>query len=229
MRKTLNPVFESILRKLYLNIKDSKNNKVKETSITYYVGCFDDINNYVDATNFLKSNKIIEEIKEHSSKEETDNEGNITLFFEETYIFKPSVLIGFLIETSRIPKYTLSFDKSSCMVMVNNKYLLSKLDFDGINYNFFSYVIDNPNKIIRKEDIYQYLGIKEKEKIEKRDLLSIILNVIRNKDLIKIFFPQISKDSAYFRNDVTIKDLVGHKINEKNINDYFKKMKTIKG
>jgi len=112
-------------------------------------------------------------------------------------------------------------------IILNGEYVLSKPDYDGVNYTFFSYAISRSRKIIRKEDFSKEAGQKNIKKINKTDVRSILENGMKNKNLINVFFPRISNDSAYFRNDVTVKDLIDEKINEKDINHFLKTNKKI--
>jgi hypothetical protein len=228
------PDIDWVLNKLFLECGGLEGNKTKEVTITYYAQDCEDIDGYTKANEFLKNNKIVEEINDYTSGQEPydspisgEYEGDTMIFFKETYVFKPNTLIKFLIDTSRIPKYTLDFDEVQCKVVINKKYILGKLDFDGINYTFLSHAIGRNRKVIRRENFLKEASTKNIEEFnkKKRDIDSIIRNILKNRNLVRVFFPVISKDSTYFRNNVTRSDLVSQKINESDIDRFLRTSK----
>ncbi len=206
-------------------------NKLQDVIVTFHVQEPEDLNDILYTSSVLMENKIINGYSEFSSGEEDIETGfsrdhsykEKVHLYKYKYVLIPKVLNKYMIDTSRLPKYSLEFDDVQSKVILNKKYILSKLDYDGPNYIFFSYTIKKSRKIIRKENFTKdFAGEINLKIISKRTIRSILENVLKNSELIKVFFPLISKDSAYFRNDVTTKDLVGQKTNEKKIDRFIK-------
>lgn len=87
--------------------------------------------------------------------------------------------------------------KFSGEIVLNNNYLLAKLNFNSLNDRFFSYVFNNPRKKIKKQEF-----------LEPDDDFHKILNKIGFKgELLKIFFSKTSMSTVYFNNDLTSEDL----------------------
>lgn len=86
-------------------------------------------------------------------------------------------------------------------ILLDNKYLLAKPDFDSENDLVFSYLYEHPNEKLTLEQIR--IGIS-------RDLTKALHKIIENLgfkgDLKKIFF-DVSKTSILFRNPITREDL----------------------
>lgn len=218
---------ELLLNKLQQEIKSLAANKSHEVIITSYAYGSEDLNGYISASSFLKNEKIVEGVQPYSSGQETiwsgadEDEPTETIFIKEKYTLKPTVLTNFLIISSRLPKYTLTFDEQRRLIL-NDKYLLTIPHFDSPNYYFIEYVISHPGKIIRRENLTKTAG-----KTEKR-FHTILEQIIKDSDLRKVFFRNTSKDASEFRNKVHTKDLLGQNINEKKIANFLKKLTVIK-
>ncbi len=91
--------------------------------------------------------------------------------------------------------YKISFPLSK-EIKLNNK-VLAKPQYDSENFKVFSYLMENPNKTIKKSKIQESIG-----KSIGKDFHKIIENLGFKKDLRKIFFI-VSKDTIFFRNPVT--------------------------
>ena len=217
-----------VLGKLYKAVNGLNINTTQNVTITFTVGEPEDLNEYLYTSDFLKEDKVIEKYKRHSSGQEEYIEEDIggSRYVQEvhsykiTYKLKPKVLIKYMIDTSRLSKYSLALDKQRNLIL-NDKYILSTSHFDSVNSNFIEYALQNPRKKIRVEDLKEKAG-----KIEKR-FHAILAQVIKNSELRKVFFPSVSKDAFEFRNEVHTKDLTGEDINEKKINNFIKALKKV--
>lgn len=80
--------------------------------------------------------------------------------------------------------------------------ILSKPQFNEPNDLFMSYIVDNPDKKIRKEDIEKSIG--RKIPTEFHQLLS---NLGFKGEMKRIFFPGVSNNSICFKNNITESDI----------------------
>ena len=81
-------------------------------------------------------------------------------------------------------------------IVLNGLFLLSKSNFTSENEKVFSYLYQNPNKIISREELEVAIGSSVEKKFHK-----IIENLGFNPDLKKCFF-DVGKNSIMFRNPV---------------------------
>jgi hypothetical protein len=109
-------------------------------------------------------------------------------------------------------KYFISYDKES--VYLNNLFKLSSPRFSGENANFITYVLDNPGKKIRKDDLEKEYGSRPKKTFHS------IVNELGFKEEIRKVFFKASKATVEFRNFIHESELPKLKVNkEKLINE----------
>ena len=96
--------------------------------------------------------------------------------------------------------YEIKYTEKTREILINN-FLMSKPDFSGENDLVFSYVYQNPNRKIDREEIEEQLKMKLHKTFHK-----ILENLGFVKDYKKAFFC-VSKQDLLFRNPVTRKDL----------------------
>jgi hypothetical protein len=215
------------LNQIYDEIKSDTNNysKVKEVVITYKAALPEDLVGYTEVSLFLKENKIIESHRRHSSGQEKvygveDEDEDEIVFIKEAYKLKPKVVIKYLIENSIIPKYTLSLNKKRQLIL-NNQFILVNLQFNSSNFDFVEYILERSGKIIRKEQLPSPIDHSKKR------FHTYLEQIIREPELIKVFFPDVAQDKLMFRNDVKENDLKDGNIKEKNIDIFIKQLNSL--
>jgi hypothetical protein len=214
-----------VLNQIYLAIKDNcMSNKIQEVVIKYKALSFEDLVQYTEASMFLKENKIIENCRTYSSGQEdiyaiNNHDKDEILFIKEAYELKPKILVKYLIENSILPKYTLSLNKKRQLIL-NDQFILVTPQFNSDNFYTIEYILKNPGKIITKENLPPL------KKLCRR-FHTFLEQVIKEPELIKVFFPDVSKDKLKFRNDVKESDLKNEKIKEKNIIKYVKGLNSV--
>ena len=217
-----------VLDKLYAIAKDATLSKRDDFAITCYSQAPENLEGYIEALEFLKKNKVIETYKKYSQGEENveieldeNNTDRGTLYFLKLDCkLKPKILIDFMIETSRLPKYTLTLgDKRR--LLLNGRHILSTLHFDSPNFYFIDYAMKHPGEIIKRVHIEKTAG-----KMNKR-FHTILEQVIKSSDLRRVFFPNVSESAAEFRNEVMMKDVIGEKIDDQKIITFLKNQREI--
>jgi len=220
-----------VLDKLYLAIKDSVSTKANDFCITWSDQNPEDLGDVMKIFEFLEKQKVIKgcEIVRQGEYDveiemgigpEGDRDVATIFYLKLVCNLKPKTLVQFLIETARIPKYILTLDKQRRLVL-NYVYILSTPHFNSSNFYFIDYVLKHPKEIIKKEDVEKTAG-----KIQKR-FHTILRQIIKEPNLIKVFFPQIAANAVEFRNGVKINDLVGQKVNEKKIESFLKNLRKV--
>lgn len=223
--KELNYVLEDLGRA----IKGLSVGVDQEVTITCY-DTAEDMGGYIVASKSLVDNLIVRRFKEishgekyfHEHPDDTDDSDDFiphNYFIEIKFWLKPKVLIDYLVETSRIPKYTLALDNRRRLI-INDKYILTTLHFNSPNFYFFDYALKNSG-LIRKDALKATAG-----NIGKR-FHTVLEQVIKNGELIKLFFPNVAKDVAEFRNFVRINDIRNEGINENSIKRHIKTLRTV--
>ena len=218
-----------VLKKITESLTKTRKIKNKKTSITIIcdVDDSDEVRGYKGTLNFLEKNKIIGQLEtEESTGYLQDDDGweREMHFYEPSFILNSKELTKFLVSTSRISKYSLRMGEADRKVVLNNKYILTKPHFSSLNYYFIEYVLKHPNEIVTKESLAKTAG--KIDNLNKR-FHTVLEQLNITPELRMIFFPHVSRDAAQFRNDVTMKDLIDTKINEKKLNDFLKTLKTI--
>jgi hypothetical protein len=92
------------------------------------------------------------------------------------------------------------------------EYILSKPQFNETGDLFMCYIINNPDKKIRKEAIEKYNGKKIPTGFHQ-----LLNNLGFKGEIKKIFFPGVSNNSVMFKNNVTKKDVVDLEIDEEKL------------
>src|ERR1035437_4347134 len=182
----------------------------------------DELKLHKDVFAFLMQEKIIDCLKDKTENkciQDDDGFDHEMYFFTSSFILKHKELKKFLIATSRIPKYSLRIDEKRRLIL-NDKYILNKLQFDSTNYIFIQYCLEHPNTIVTKDDLAKIAG-KNKEFQRFHCILS---NIKISPNLNGVFFPNVGMDATRFRNNVTVADIAGSKINEKKINNFIKNL-----
>lgn len=223
MEEDIKPIYNDyILNELSLATRGLKANTPQEIEIIfkYDADCPEDTNQYFYSSSCLKEEGAVEEYKAYKLRKSDLKKiggGRTVGVCRIKYTIIPKNLIKYLIDTSRIPKYSLTLDKQR-RLMLNDKYILTTLQFAGTNFYFFDYALKNPNKIVKN---YTFSNVIGKTENTKR-FHTILEQTIKNSELIKVFFPNVSKDAFEFRNRVTVKDLIGQNINEIDIVRFIK-------
>jgi hypothetical protein len=217
-----------VLNKLYKSVKGLNTNVVQEVIIAYEAMGPEDLPAYLYSSELLKEKKIIETYKNHSSGQEemeddADEHGYIhreTIYFRKVkYKLKPKILIKYMEDTSRLPKYTLALNKQRQLIL-NNKYLLNTFQLNSQNLYFFDYVLRHPEETIEKSTMERETG-----KIKAR--FQSFLETMIDSELKRVFFPIRSETVIKFRNEIKVKDLKGENIKEKKIDGFLRKLTKI--
>lgn len=224
---------EYVLHALHQGIRGLSVNAAHTVSIVY--GCDseypEEINQYHYASAFLSDHKIIDGYKVLSSgqkKTQTDERDKYhgtyrtSALYTFEYTLKPKVLMRYLIETSRIPKYELKLDEGGRLIL-NDTHVLARPQFNSPNRYFIDLLIKRPKGIITQDELVAKIGKKQCPRFH-----SILDNLNIAPNLTKIFFLRVGKDMAEFRNNVTAKDLAGLKINEREIDKFIKKLPRVR-
>lgn len=102
-----------------------------------------------------------------------------------------------------------SITKSGRKIIINKKYVITTLDFNGKNEIVFDYLFANPDKLVRKEDIR---GV---EMINK-SFPKIITELKFKGEIRKLFF-QASKGKIQFRNNIGESELFKIGVNKQKL------------
>jgi len=152
-----------------------------------------------DALTFLKQKNIITDFEIEYS-EYGDNEVHIFLNFDKFLLFKNKI--------SEIHKnqckddrfndeilYTVTYNEMTGEILINNK-IIKKTNLNSLTDNIFSYLIKNPNRKIKIDELQESTG----ETI--RDLPKVIENAGFTGNLLRTFF-RVSKTAVHFRQQIT--------------------------
>lgn len=214
-----------ILNELYKGVKGLNINAVHVITIILRVQEPEDLNEYFYTSSFLEDKKVIKKYSKGSSfleEMETDNDYGREQIYSTKFKYKlvPKNLIQYMIETSRIPKYTLTRDKKRRLIL-NGKYLLVTTQFDSPNDYFIEHCIEHGRGLISLGDLMKKAG----KKPQRFHIILGNLNIAPN--FVDIFFPNVKNSLAQFRMNVTTEDLVGSEINEAEIDKFMKKLTKI--
>jgi hypothetical protein len=216
-----------ILEQLNSAISNPRSTKPEEVLISYEGYDPEDLNPCFEASDLLKFQQIIEKYKRHSEgkmlipdeRNEYYGGGQMGCFVKLNFTLKPRTLNKYLVETSRIPKYTLRFDGQRRLIL-NDKYILSSPHTNSVNYYFIRHAVSSNAGIIKKDDLIKFSGRTNKR------FHTVLEQLIKNAELRKAFFPNVTKDYAEFKNNVRMCDLdINIKINK--IDKFIKSLKTI--
>ena len=144
-----------VLNKLYLVAKDAPLNKSAEFRIECRSLNVEDLSVYIETLDFLIKEKIIESYEKYSQgQEEIEVDFTDDSSCRETFYFlkldcnlKPKKVIDFMIDASRLPKYSLTLSPRR-QLLLNDLYLLSTPQFDSPNFYFINYAIKHPGKLV---------------------------------------------------------------------------------
>lgn len=92
--------------------------------------------------------------------------------------------------------YQITFSMN-CEIILNDLVILSKPNLNSENNDVFSYLIEHPNKTIKKKDIETHIG-----RSIGKDFHKIVENLGFAGDLRKTFF-KVSNNAILFRNPIT--------------------------
>lgn len=225
------PGLDQVLNQLYGAAGRLKASTKQEVEVTYYCEADypEEMNKYIEASDFLKKKEAIVSYKIGSSGEDEvmvlDSKRQRSsprdrVFCEVTYSLVPQTLIDFMIENSYLPKYSLKLAENGELIL-NDKYLLIKVQLDRINHQFIEYALEHPNKIIKADNIFIGEGKRKKR------FHHIVEELIKNYELRRVFFPHVKKKgSCKFRNNVMQNVILEDRINEKGIAKFIKKLKS---
>jgi hypothetical protein len=102
--------------------------------------------------------------------------------------------------TERLPDgaiYTLEYNPNVREIVVNG-FLISKMDLAGKNEQIFGFLFDNPNRVVKIEEITPKLGAADKDRL---DLPKFVESIGFTGDLKRVFF-DVRAESIVFRNPV---------------------------
>jgi len=145
------------------------------------------------------------------------------------YKFKDGVVIKSPLPTYFIEKglvkvgysvYRLSYTFGSEIVL-NDRFLISKLNYGSPNDLFFEYVSQHPKKKVSKEQLEGVVGVLD------RPISKLVYDIGFKGELKKLFFPKVSNNAVYFNNLVTQDDLLTTEIDEKMLLEQLKGLKSI--
>ncbi len=93
--------------------------------------------------------------------------------------------------------YIVDYNEMSCEIIMNGKYLLARMNLNSSPERIFNYIFNNSGKRITKDMIED--NIKEKV---TRHFSKILSDLGFKKEIKKLFFPSISRDTVQFINPV---------------------------
>ena len=207
-----------VLNELHAKAKGVVISEAHDFTITCRSLVPENLGEYLEAVELLKKGKVIESYKISSQGEEDieteygeyDTERVTLCFLKLNCRLKPKTLISFMVETSRLPKYTLSLDKQRRLVL-NNTHLITTPHVNSQNFYFIDYALKHPGKTITRG------GINKSANVIKNKFHKITNQILKNPNLIRVFFLDTKKTSTIFRNEVTLHDMAGQNINENEI------------
>lgn len=107
-------------------------------------------------------------------------------------------------------------------IVINDKYLLRKLQFQRSSELFFEYLHNRANQTIHRKELPKNLLISQ------GDFHEITAKMGFTHELKKCFFPNVGKDAIEFKNPVYTSDLEEHMVNESKLKKQLAKLKKIK-
>jgi len=200
-------------------------NNLKIVDVIISIACMVDdpyeIKEYQSVLDFLKNNKIIEQLKNIGRAGYVEDD---EFFKHEVYFYEPHfklnclALKNFLVSTSRIPEYFIRLykDGEDISVILNDKYILSKPRYGGPVRNLLDVVYSNPRRKLTR--VFIEKTIENTDGVEfrfKRRLDGLLADIGFKKEFKKIFFPAVTQEAIYFRNDVFANEIQSQKINRK--------------
>lgn len=218
-------VFKNVLRDLYnAQLKDKK---AKVNRLHLYLGEIDDpqVDERKLVLDYLKEEKIIIKynIKDVTKVVDITNDG--TDFFDEIIAVEAicdvtaKVLVEYLHKLSFLSRFSVDI-KDNREIVLNDKYILARPDYYSENHEVFQFVYQHPNKALKKEFIEKKLKI-----MLKKPLRQTIKDLRFEKELKKMFFPNVSMNAIEFRNNILQKDMDEAKINGKRLREQLKELK----
>ena len=116
--------------------------------------------------------------------------------------------------------YTLSYTFIG-EILLNDRYVISKLNYSSPNGSFFEYISQHPKKKITREQLENILGVLD------RPISKLVYDMGFSGELKKLFFPKVSNNAVYSNNPVTQDDLLTAKVDEELLLEQLKGLKTI--
>jgi len=116
-------------------------------------------------------------------------------------------------------KYWIDYTTNR-FVLLNETYIINKMQIGRVSDEWFQYVFDNPNKNITIEEI------KEKTKKAGGSFIKFLNNIKFKGQLRELFFKQ-GKRNIIFYNPITEADITNKLINIKKLEKEIKKLKKI--
>lgn len=213
----------TVLKEISEVQKEHPKNKEISIEIPCSMDDDNDLRNHKRVLNFLEENEIISELKNRGEQGYLEDENSQDV---DMYFYTPSFILNhekferFLIDTSRLPVYTLKRD-STRRIIINDKFVLTKTHLDRSNDYFAEYIFNSPSEVIKREDI------KEKSKEMSKRFHAILEDLKITPELRAIFFPSVGKNTLIFRKNVMKKDLENLNIDEKSLTKFLNSLQRI--
>lgn len=219
------PAFKEVLKDLWKSYSEEKKHSHRVQKLTVVLGESDledtytkqKILSYLTGEKIITSHKLSEETKTFTWYDDIFPVHEASFIITEaTCNINENRLVKLLQRYSVVPRFYIEMKNPSREVVLNNRYLITKPDYDSENHNFFEYVSKRPKQVIR---------IKEMEESIKKTLKKSPGGIIRDlfqdrkgfHQLEKMFFPNSSKEAVEFRNIVYQRDIENMGINEKKL------------
>ena len=142
-----------------------------------------------------------------------DKSGEIVSLLSTYFLEKGLIKVGYNV-------YTLNYTFGG-EILLNNTFLISKLNYSSPNGLFFEYIFQHPRKKVSREQLEGVVGVLD------RPISKLVYDIGFSGELKKLFFPKVSNNAVYFNNPVTQDDLLTAKIDEKLLLEQLKGLKTI--
>ncbi len=116
--------------------------------------------------------------------------------------------------------YTITYTFGSDIIL-NDRYLISKLNYSSPNDLFFEYVFQHPKEKLTRSHLEALQGRLD------RPISKFVYDIGFKGELKKLFFPKVSNNSLFFNNPVTREDLLKLDIDENALLEQIKRLKTV--
>lgn len=227
----------AVLSNLCLVTKEAKPNISRDFTITCWAEDPEGLNGNLEVLKYLKENSAIENYFDNNNYNQKEVEIGIgeaepdradVYSIEITCRLKPKSLKDFMINTSIVPKYFIKFieHKGKMILILNNKYILSCPRYGNQAYDLFDVIYKNPRRKLTRKFIEKIIKeINQSDYEIKRRIDGLLADLGFKKELRKIFFPHVTQEALFFRNDVFNNELTRSPINNKSLENQIKKLK----
>jgi len=154
-----------------------------------------------------ESDHVLFQIKEHDGEKVMDSK--LPTYYMEQGLTR----VGYHVYKI---KYTFGGE-----IIINDRYQLSKLNYDSANDRFFEYVVQFPKSKINRESLVESIGELD------RPISKLVYDCGFSGELKKLFFPKVSNNSVYFNNPVTQDDLLAIGIDKDALLKQLRELKTV--